>query len=80
MPYMAKQKHHAKDARTDPTPKKVNRAGRAVTLWLSQEVFSSLEGWRKGQPVAPIRTDIIEQALVEFLARQGVRVPPPPEE
>jgi hypothetical protein len=52
--------------------KKANRAGRAVTLWLSLEAFSALEKWRKSQPVAPIRTDIIEQALVEFLAKNGV--------
>lgn len=72
LPPMGKQK------RTEPEPKKkANRAGRAVTLWLSKEVFSALEEWRGTQTVKPIRTDTIEQALREFLARQGIIVPEP---
>lgn len=65
-----------------PPPKKgkkkrPNRVGRAVTLWLSGDVFEALERWRNSQPVPPVRTDIIERSIVLFLASQGVTVSPP---
>jgi len=57
--------------------KKPNRVGRAVTLWLSADVFAALEEWRRRQTVPPVRTDIIEKAIVQFLSRQGIELPDP---
>lgn len=57
--------------------KRPNREGRAVTLWLRADVFAALEEWRKRQPVPPIRTTIVETALIQFLASQGVTVHAP---
>jgi hypothetical protein len=59
--------------------KRPNREGRAVTLWLRDDVFAALEEWRSRQPVPPIRTTIIETALIQFLASQGVAVQGPAE-
>lgn len=57
--------------------KKPNRVGRAVTLWLSDQTFSALEGWRKSQVVPPNRTGVFERAIIMFLRAQGVTVPEP---
>jgi len=60
-----------------PEKKKANRDGRAVTLWLRTDLFEALEEWRSRQPVPPVRTAIVEKALVQFLAAQGIAVDEP---
>lgn len=52
---------------------KKKRTGHAIALWVPEDLYSELEQWREEQRVAPTRTDVLELALREFLARERER-------
>ena len=51
--------------------KKPNRRGKAVNVWIAEDLYVSLEKFFDAQRIRPRLTDTIELALQEFLIREG---------
>ncbi|WP_149109807.1 hypothetical protein [Limnoglobus roseus] len=54
-----------------PENKKPNRAGKAINVWVSEEVADALDSFIAAQRFPPKKTDIVESCLIEFLKREG---------
>ena len=52
-------------------PKKPNRSGKPVNVWLPLELHAALDKFRAAQRVPPAITDVVELAIQEFLHREG---------
>lgn len=67
---MAKKKTDATEAPKTESPKRVNRNGVAITMWMSRTLDAALERYRAKQEVPPHKVDVHRAALKEFLKRR----------
>lgn len=51
--------------------KKPNRSGKALNVWVPDDLHAALQAFRDDQRVVPKITDVVELALQEFLQREG---------
>ncbi len=51
--------------------KKPNRTGKAVNVWISDDVHGAMMKYIEAQRFPPRKTDFIEAAVAEFLQREG---------
>lgn len=47
------------------------RTGKAVNVWIPDELHTALKEFMESQRVAPRITDVVELSLQEFLQREG---------
>lgn len=53
-------------------PKRPQRSGKAVNVWIPDDLHDALKTFLASQRVPPRITDVVELALQEFLQREGV--------
>lgn len=58
-------------AKSNPPKKKPQRTGKAINVWVPDQLHAALESFLDAQRIRPKITDVVEVALQEFLAREG---------
>lgn len=54
-----------------PDPKKPNREGKPIHVWVDDALLKALDKFRSSQRLQPTLKDTVELALQEFLIREG---------
>lgn len=58
----------------EPSPQseeKGQRSGKALNVWIDDDIYTAFENFRKSQLAEPTKTSVVEAALKEFLRKHG---------